>query len=455
MAERQNIEWKSVWKDEYLAWICGFANAQGGKLYIGVDNDGTVAGVENWRKLMEDLPNKIRDAMGIIVSVNLLEDGKLKYLEIDVPPYPVAISCKGSYYYRSGSTNQKLTGPELESFILRRRGVNWESSPLPRFSLEDVADSTVKLFREKAVQKGRLDEGILQETKAGLLEKLYLKQGDHLTNAAALLFSSAPERWFLGAYIKIGYFENDADLIYQDEVRGSLLEQVDKTLDLIYFKYLKAKISYQGPQRIERYPYPEAALREALLNAIVHKDYSSGIPIQISVYEDKLYIANVGKLPETWTLENLMEKHVSKPYNPNIAHAFYLTGFIESWGRGIEKMFRACREDGVPEPEYTIHPGDIMIKFTAPEDRIIRSHADGVTDKVTDGVTDKVTDKVTENERQLLDLLLLDPGYTSDALAQHLSISRKTVSKRLKSLKEKGVLRRVGSDRKGHWEIIE
>lgn len=447
MAEKQNIEWKAVWKDDYLAWICGFANAQGGTLLVGVNDNGDVIGLSNAKKLMEDLPNKIRDAMGVIVNINLHEQDGKEYIEIEVPPYPVAISCKGAYYYRSGSTNQKLSGPELESFILKRRGVNWESLPMPQLSLDDIDDSVVKYFKEKADKKGRLDKESLSESKAELIDKLYLRNNGSLTNAAALLFSEKPERWFLGAYIKVGYFETDADLIYQDEVHGSLLQQVDKALDLIYFKYLKAKISYEGIQRIERYPIPEAALREALLNAVVHKDYSVGIPIQISVYEDKLYIANVGHLPETWTLENLMSKHASRPYNPNIAHAFYLAGFIESWGRGIEKIFDACREDHVPTPEYTIHPGDIMIKFTAPEDRIIHTKQGRVTEKVTE--------RVTEKEKKILELLLEDPAYTYQELASRLSISRKSIGALIKTLREKGIIQRVGSDKKGYWKISE
>lgn len=143
--------------------------------------------------------------------------------------------------------------------------------------------------------------------------------GSYLTNAAMLLFSKDPEKWQLGAYVKIGFFETDADLLYQDEIHGSILEQIDKIVELVYLKYMKAKISYEGMQRIERYFVPEADLREALLNALCHKQYQSGVPIQISVYEDRLYIANCGCLPENWTLENLMRKHASSPYNPNIA----------------------------------------------------------------------------------------------------------------------------------------
>lgn len=158
----------------------------------------------------------------------------------------------------------------------------------------------------------------------------------------------------------------------------------------------------------------------------------------------KLYIANCGCLPENWTLENLMSKHASSPYNPNIAHVFYLAGFIESWGRGIEKICSACERDGVPQPEYTINPGDIMIKFTAPEDRVIR---------VTERVTVKVTDEVTDKEQTVLSLLAEDPGYTMPQLAERLGVSRKTVAARLKKLKEAGLIERIGSDRKGYWKL--
>ena len=165
----------------------------------------------------------------------------------------------------------------------------------------------------------------------------------------------------------------------------------------------------------------------------------------------KLYIANCGCLPENWTLENLMNKHASSPYNPNIAYVFYLAGFIESWGRGIEKICSACEKDGVPQPEYTINPGDIMIKFTAPEDRLIRS----VTGRVTEKVTDKVTDTLDETSLKILNLLAADPAYTTTFLAEKLSLSRKTVSLRLKILKEKGLIERIGSDRKGYWKLLK
>ena len=448
MAESQSIEYKESWRDEYLKWVCGFANAQGGKIYIGCDDNGNVVGINNSKKLLEDIPNKVRDAMGIIVGVNLLaEDGK-EYIEIDVPSYPVGISCKGVYHYRSGSTKQVLTGPALEAFLLRKHGATWDNSPMPASTIDDVDDNVVAAFKKLAAKKGRIDSSLLDEPKEVLLDRLHLVNGNYLTNAARLLFSKDPERYQLGAFLKIGYFENDADLLYQDEIHGYLLEQVDKAIELIYLKYMRAKISYEGIQRIERYFVPEAALREALLNAVCHKQYQSGIPIQISVYEDRLYVANVGSLPEEWTLEKLLNKHTSKPYNPNIAYVFYLAGFIESWGRGVEKICNALRAEDLPMPEYTVNPGDIMIKFTGPEDRIIR-----VTDRVNEKVNEGVNVHVNDRQKELLTFLVQDPGYTVSQLSEKMHVSRKTIAGYLKELKDKGIIERIGSARKGHWEI--
>ena len=202
MPENQVIEYKESWRDEYLKWICGFANAQGGKLYIGIDDKGEVKGVDDAHKLLEDIPNKIREALGIIVDVNLLKKDEKAYIEIDVPTYPIGVSCKGIYYYRSGSTRQVLTGPALEAFLMRKRGVIWDSLPLPAFSIADVEDCLVDRFKSLAASNGRIDAKVLEEPKQVLMEKLHLTNGEYLTNAAMLLFSKDPEKWQLGAFVK-------------------------------------------------------------------------------------------------------------------------------------------------------------------------------------------------------------------------------------------------------------
>ena len=122
MPETQNIEYKSSWHDDYLKWICGFANAQGGRIYIGKNDAETVVGLPDQKKLMEDIPNKIKNFMGITAEVNLLEENGKHFIEIIVLPYSVPISLRGRYYYRSGSVKQELTGNSLNEFLLKRTG---------------------------------------------------------------------------------------------------------------------------------------------------------------------------------------------------------------------------------------------------------------------------------------------------------------------------------------------
>ena len=196
------------------------------------------------------------------------------------------------------------------------------------------------------------------------MDNLHLiDEGGYLIRAAMLAFYKDPEKWVTGAYIKIGYFgKSDADLVYQDEVHGPLIEQVDKTVDLVYTKYMKALIYYEGIQRIEQFMFHKEAFREILLNAVVHKDYSGCNPIQISVYEDKIYIWNDGEMPyDLNTTDKLFMKHSSKPYNPKLANVFFKSGMIEAWGRGFEKIKEACGLYDGPLPEYEINRSGIMV----------------------------------------------------------------------------------------------
>ena len=145
-------------------------------------------------------------------------------------------------------------------------------------------------------------------------------------------------------------------------MHGPLIEQVDKTVDLVYTKYMKALIAYEGIQRVEQFMFHKDAFREILLNAIVHKDYSSCNPIQISVYEDKIYIWNDGEMPSNLdSTEKLFMKHSSKPYNPKLANVFFKSGMIEAWGRGFEKIKEACGLYDGPLPEYEINESGIMV----------------------------------------------------------------------------------------------
>lgn len=363
MQEQQNIEWKESWRDEYLKWICGFANAQGGKIYIGKNDKGEVVGIDNTKKLLEDIPNKVRDILGILVDVNLHETEEGVFLEIIVEPQPFPVNYKGQYHYRSGSTKQELKGAALDKFMLEKKGKKWDGVPVANVSVDDLKNDTFEFFKKRAIVSKRIDESILTEKNINILENLRLTEKPYLKRAAILLFHPDQEKYFTGAYIKIGYFQTDTELIFQDEIKGNLFEQVEKTIEILFTKYIKAIISYEGIHRVETYEYPKDAVREAILNALAHKDYSMGVPVQISVYDNKLMIWNYGQLPEDWTVEKLMQKHSSIPYNPDIANAFFRAGLVESWGRGTIKIIEQCKEHGLPKPEFENSGKDFWVIF--------------------------------------------------------------------------------------------
>jgi ATP-dependent DNA helicase RecG len=379
--ENQNLEWKESWHDDYMKTLCAFANAAGGTLIIGQDDSGKVVGVTNTIKLLEDLPNKIKNAMAIVAKT-------------------------------------------------------WDSMPVPYVKFSDFENDAFKAFRRKAIGSARLTAQDLEITDEMLLKNLRLVEGDYLKRAALLLFHQDPENWVAGAYLKIGLFENAADLLYQDEIHGPLITMADKAEELVYAKYFKGIISYEGLQRIENYPIPRQAFREAVLNAIIHRDYSTGNPIHIHIYPDKVLIYNDGRLPETWTVEDLYAPHTSKPYNPLIAGAFFRSGQIEAWGRGVEKIANACESWGKPKPFYRIRVNEVMIGF----------HTD-------DSIVDSAQMSITQ--MQIIELMHNNPQITTKQMAQAVGIAPRNVQVHIQTLKKLGIIERAGTAKGGRWVVKE
>jgi len=199
-------------------------------------------------------------------------------------------------------------------------------------------------------------------------------------------------------------------------------------MDLLFTKYIKAIITYEDINRVETYEYPKDAVREALVNAVAHKDYSGGVPIQISVYIDKIIIWNEGQLPENWTVKNLLEKHASRPYNPDIANALFRSGYIESWGRGTIKIIRECKQAGIPEPVFSYDSSDISVEF--------RKYI----------YNEKYLQTLSLNDRQVKAVLFAkDNGKITNSEYQKLNnCSRNTSSNDLTELVDKDLLKPSG-----------
>ena len=188
--ETQNVEFKQSWRDEFLKEICGFANAKGGKLLIGVDDSGKAVGVENGKRLMEDIPNKIVSLLGIVPDVNLVDKNGVEIIEIVVSPSSVPILYHGVCYYRSGTTKQELTGVALQQFILKKLGRSWDDVRNDYATLKDIDRNAIRYFIEKAKLANRIDVKTQGTKVEQVLESLGLIDGSGgIKNAAILLFA--------------------------------------------------------------------------------------------------------------------------------------------------------------------------------------------------------------------------------------------------------------------------
>ncbi len=430
MAENQNIEFKSSWRDEWLQWICGFANANGGKLFIGKDNDGKIIGIQNHKRLMDELPNKIRDLLGISAEVNLLEENGLKYIEIITQPQSVAISYRGKYYQRVGATNLELTGNRLNEYLLKKSGRTWDDVIEERANEKDIDEESIKKFINIAEKTNRLPE-VTGLTNFEILEKLRLTEGEKYKRAAIILFGKDPGKFYPNITVKIGKFGKTADeLLFEEVEEGNLFKILQNVLQQLNRKFFKNPIDFEGMQRVEKGEYPVAAIREMLLNALVHKSYP-GASIQIRIYDDKINFWNEGTLPPELTIDSLTKQHPSIPRNPIIADVCYKSGFIDTWGRGTLKIINACKETELPSPEIKEEFGGFSVTI------------------FKDVLTEEQLKKLGLNERQIKAVLYLKENkkITNKDYQQLNNCSRNTATNDLSSLVDKNLI--IQSDVKG------
>lgn len=450
MPEQQNIEYKQSWHDDYLKWVCGFANAVGGVIFIGMDDAGKVVHLADFEKLLVTIPQKIRNDMGIVCDVNLLEEGDQKYIEIRVHPYSVPVSLRGRYYYRSGSVKTELTGVELNEFLLKKAGKTWDDVVEEAATLDDIDEKSLAAFIEAGREKGRMPETVGLSTFQ-ILDKLRLSEGNQLKRAAIILFGKDPNRFYPNIQVKIGRFGKDStDLRFQEVIEGNLVFLLNEVALQLNHKFLVRPVEFEGLQRVEKGEYPVSALREMLLNALVHRSYM-GAPVQIRVYDNKLSIWNEGLLPMGIDVESLKREHSSRPRNPKIADACFKAGYIDSWGRGTLKIMEACKDAMLPEPEMLEKDGGIMV--TLFKSMVDSGQDGGAIGGVMGGAIGGVIASLTERQKDVLKLIKENNEVTYKGIAEKLSINESAVGDHIKALKEKGAIKRDGSTR-GKWLIL-
>ena len=431
MNEQQNIEWKQSWRDEYLKWICGFANAQGGQIFIGKDDDGNVVHLEDYRRLLEDIPSKVRNHLGIICDVNLHDENGSKYIEIVVQPYTVPVSLRGRYYYRSGSSKVELTGIELNEFLLKKAGGTWDEVIENRATLDDIDGTALETFIKDGQKIGRMPdvEGL---STIEILEKLHLSKDGMLKRAALVMFGKDPIGFYPTFEVKIGRFVLDStDLRFQEVVRGNVVGMLKEVLSQLDHKFLVRNVSFEGMYRVEKEEFPNIALRETLLNALVHRTYM-GAHVQMRVYDDRLTLWNEGMLPPGVTIDNLKKTHNSRPRNPLIASACFMAGYIDSWGRGIKKIVDSCLEAGLPEPEIIEMDGGIQV--TLYKEKVVSEKSGKKEVSNQENYFPQMRKQKAERMTALMNCIKLHPDFTRAQIADYIDVPDDTVAKYLKEL---------------------
>lgn len=427
-------------------------------MYFGVDDDLEIYGLKNITKLMEDIPNKIVNSMGLVVDVNLYEQDGLEYIEITIDPSNVPISYKGKYYYRSGSTLQELNGAALQQFILKKMGRSWDDITNDRATLNDIDRKAIEYFLRRGIEADRIPEDQRNASTEDILTSLHLMDEDgHLKNATLLLFGKDPLKFFTGVRFKIGRFGVDeADLLIQDVIEGNIIQMADRVVEVLKAKYLASPIRFEGMLRIEELEVPIEALREILYNSIAHKDYT-GPDIQMRVYDDHVEIWNEGTLPEGYDESVLYGKHSSKPRNRNIADTMFKAGFIDTWGRGYSKIRDGFKKVGLPIPTVKSDCGGTLVTFKRGYDvasgkKIIGSD---VTSNVTSDVTSLSREQLSDRQREISKMIENNPRISVKELSLVLSLSERTVKRDLAAMQKVGVLIREGNTSAGHWVIIQ
>jgi len=355
--------------DAALVDICAFLNHRGGNLYFGVRPDGRVVGLTVADSTLLKVSQKIRQKLKpeIIPEIRERSDDGKSIIEVIISegthkPYFV----DGVAFIRSGSESVKMPPDVLTRLIMEQQGYVWDRDICAGATLDDIDPALVKSYLTRALQVRHID--LDPDTPIEIaLESLDLLKEGKLTNAAILLFGRNPQKFIDTAMIRCAKFRGDdvtQPYANMKVIRGAIVAQIDQTEQFIRDNIAKAAwIPKEKFEREESWEYPPDAFREAVINAVCHRDYQSSGSVQVSIFTNSLEIMNPGLLPSTLTIESLKRRHSSKPRNRLIAETLFKIKYIEKFGSGTTKMIRVCRDLGVPEPEFHEQDEDFMVTF--------------------------------------------------------------------------------------------
>lgn len=335
----QTSDQKRQWKSKHLRTVCAFANSYGGRLIIGnADSFSPEEALDEARNIYDEISREL----DIHPHVRPVENKGKASVVMDIRPSPEPICLDGQYYRRVGKEDRELVGDDLEKFILLKDRRARLDLLMPGATVKDLDRDALDAFRSMSKVSKKIDD-------AKMLQSLNLMQKDMLRGSAVILFHPDPSQYMVGPDIRIGRFSASGLMDDMEVVSGPAFLQPRRAAERLSSRYL------EGGE------YPMDAVEEAIINAVAHKDYSSGDPVRIKVYKNRLTISNAGGLSKK-DMSSETEGR-SKPANPGLADIFARAGMMRLMGTGIPNMNAACLRTGIPGVTIDASKDDFAVTF--------------------------------------------------------------------------------------------
>ncbi len=338
---------------------------------------------------------------------------------------------RGNAYKRVGKSTHKLSSSEIRN-LAKNSGekTSWDEQICEEASLDDIDEEKVKEFLKRTKNNRDLDIDPKISLKDAL-KRLKLLSNGRPINACLLLFGKNPQRFFSQAVTKCARFKGTKPTTFIDmkTFDGDIIEQRNDSLEFVK-EHIKLEAEIKGTERIEKWEYPIEAIREAITNAICHRDYRVSSKVQVRIFDDRLEVWGCGPLPDPLTVEDLKKKHRSILRNSSIGRCFFLTKYIEEWGTGTNRIIEKCVERGLPEPLFEEVTESLVVTF--------RKYP------IDEEILEDLNDRQKEAIRYLKEHKSIKSG---NLLEMFPDVSRETLRKDLKNLIERGIIKKRGAKR--------
>lgn len=460
--------------DKFAQAICAFSNdlpnhRQKGYLLIGVKDNGELSGLKADDRLLQNLGGIRADGNILpqpIISVKTFsfDEGDVVVVEISPSPFP-PVRYKGKTWIRIGS--RKAIASEMEERILIER----RSTNVSMFDMRPCIDSSLKnldldLFLDIYLPKA-IDKDVLKDDNRNVKEKLaalrfYNILYDKPTNAGILLFGKNPEYFIPGAYVQYVEFDGNTisdKILNEKKFSGALVTNLKKIEGFIDNAIITQRpVPFSTLQEITKKNYPNWAIRELMMNAVMHRDYESNAPIKFYQFSNSIQIANAGGLYGKARPENFPNENDYR--NPVIAEAMKIIGYVNRFNRGIELVKVQLAENGNPEPIFDYHKVT-SFAVSASEPKLADEKQNTEITRKEDNIvlssyglnTEEIRKKYGRNTGEILKIIAINPECTTQIMAEHINVSVSTIEKNIAKLKKEGIIERVGSTKSGYWKI--